>query len=349
MLTRFSQLPVSVVLKGGATAGKSFTVDAVLRYFPKRAYEHMSGMSPKAILYWDVDLRHRMLCVGEFAGLQSETGNPWFRQLLTEHRLRYIVTGEDSRGGRKAMEKVVEGPTGLLMTTTSMELHPEDESRMISIYVDEDPAQTAAILRAQALKAQGIEGMEPDVAPWHALHDWIAAGTRQVSAPFFEDLAQQVDPSNGRMRRDFPKLLELVKAHALLHAASREVDEEGRVIATLSDYEAVYDLVAMALAEGQQETLDPGVNEVVAAVSVTSQLPEGYGGVSQKTLVKHLEATGAPVNKSTVSRRTAKALRQGYLTATPTAPGQPQQLRIGNPRGKPSTVLPSPEVLRKPT
>jgi len=213
--------------------------------------------------------------------------------------------------------------------------------------VDDDPAQTAAILRAQALKAQGIAGMEPDVAPWHALHDWIAAGTRQVSAPFFEDLAQQVDPSNGRMRRDFPKLLELVKAHALLHAASREVDEEGRVIATLSDYEAVYDLVAMALAEGQQETLDPGVNEVVAAVSVTSQLPEGYGGVSQKTLVKHLEATGAPVNKSTVSRRTAKALRQGYLTATPTAPGQPQQLRIGNPRGKPSTVLPSPEVLRK--
>jgi len=50
-----------------------------------------------------------------------------------------------------------------------------------------------------------------------------------------------------------------------------------------------------------------------------------------------------------VSRRTAKALRQGYLTATPTAPGQPQQLRIGNPRGKPSTVLPPPEVLRKST
>jgi hypothetical protein len=105
----------------------------------------------------------------------------------------------------------------------------------------------------------------------------------------------------------------------------------------------------MVLSEGQQETLDPGVNEVVAAVSVTSMLPEGRGGVSQKTIVKHLEDKGTPVNKSTVSRRTAKALRQGYLVANPTAPGQPQQLRMGTPRGKLSAVLPPPEVLRKST
>jgi hypothetical protein len=290
-----------------------------------------------------------MLCVGEFAGLQSDSGNPWIRQLLTEKRLRYIVTGEDGRGGRKAMEKIIEGPTGLLMTTTSMGLHPEDESRMISVYVDDDPAQTAAILTAQALKAQGIPGMEPDIAPWHALHDWIAAGTRQVVGAFFADLARQVDPTNGRMKRDFPKLLEFVKAHALLHAASREVDAEGRVIATLEDYEAVHDLLAMVLAEGQQETLDPGVNEVVAAVSATSLLPVGRSGVSQQIIVQHLEEKGTPVNKSTVSRRTAKALKQGYLVANPTAPGQPQQLKIGTPRGKPSAVLPPPEVLRKPT
>jgi hypothetical protein len=349
ILTRFSDAPVSVVLKGEATAGKSFTLETILRYYPSCAYEHMSGMSPKAILYWDADLRHRMLCVGEFAGLQSDSGNPWIRQLLTEKRLRYIVTGEDGRGGRKAMEKIIEGPTGLLMTTTSMGLHPEDESRMISVYVDDDPAQTAAILTAQALKAQGIPGMEPDIAPWHALHDWIAAGTRQVVGAFFADLARQVDPSNGRMKRDFPKLLELVKAHALLHQASREVDAEGRVIATLEDYEAVHDLLAMVLAEGQQETLDPGVNEVVAAVSATSLLPVGRSGVSQQIIVQHLEEKGTPVNKSTVSRRTAKALKQGYLVANPTAPGQPQQLKIGTPRGKPSAVLPPPEVLRKPT
>lgn len=122
-----------------------------------------------------------------------------------------------------------------------------------------------------------------------------------------------------------------------------------RVIGALEDYEAVHNLTAMVLAEGQQETLDPGVNEVVAAVSVTSMLPEGRGGVSQKTIVKHLEDKGTPVNKSTVSRRTAKALRQGYLVANPTAPGQPQQLRMGTPRGKLSAVLPPPEVLRKST
>ena len=122
-----------------------------------------------------------------------------------------------------------------------------------------------------------------------------------------------------------------------------------RVIGALEDYEAVHNLMAMVLSEGQHESLDAGVNEVVAAVSVTSMPPEGRGGVSQKTIVKHLEDKGTPVNKSTVSRRTAKALRQGYLVANPTAPGQPQQLRMGTPRGKLSAVLPPPEVLRKST
>lgn len=349
MITRLSSSPVSVVIKGSATAGKSFTLDTVLRYTPKSAFEFLSGMSEKAIIYAKLDLRHKMLCIGEFAGLQNENGNAWLRQLLTEGHLRYLVTGEDAGQGREAREIITEGPTGLIMTTTAMQLHPEDESRLLSLHIDDSPEHTAAVLKAQAMKAQGMVGPQPNADPWLALHDWIAAGPTEVVAPFFVALAMKVDPSNGRMKRDFPKVLELVKAHALLHQASRDVDAQGRVIATLADYEAVHRLLALRLAESQADTLDEGVNEVVAAVSVLSSQPDYRQGVSLNAIVEQLGGNQQPprIHKSTVSRRAQKALRQGYLAAAERKPGTEHRFRVGTLRGKVRSVLPAPELVER--
>ena len=351
MITRLSTTPVSIVIKGSATAGKSFTLDTVLRYTPSDAYEFYSGMSEKAIIYSKRSLRHKMLCIGEYAGLQSDKGNQWIRQLLTEGRIRYSVTGEDNGDGRDAPEIIKEGPTGLIVTTTAMELYHEDETRVISLHIQDSAEQTAAVLRAQALKAQGIAGAEPNTAPWIALHEWIAAGNTQVEAPFFLDLAERVDPTKGRMRRDFPKVLEMVKAHALLHQANRQTNEAGAVIATLADYDAVYALLATPLAEGHTDKLEPGVNDIVAAVSVLSSHPEHHAGVPQNAIVAYLAGEGAvaQVDKSTVSRRVQKALALGYLAAPSAKPGSGQKLQIGHPRGTVRQVLPHPDTLRRTT
>ena len=39
-----------------------------------------------------------------------------------------------------------------------------------------------------------------------------------------------------RLRRDFSVVLSLIKAHAILHQATRERDADGRIVATLADY-----------------------------------------------------------------------------------------------------------------
>jgi hypothetical protein len=347
MNTRFSPEPMSAVLKGDATAGKSFTLNSVLKYFPSGAYESLSGMSEKALIYWDVDLRHKMLVIGEYAGLQSESGNAWLRQLLTEDKINYAVPIDEKGGGRATQKLAVEGPTGLLMTTTAAKLHPEDETRMLSLYLDDGPEHTAAVLRAQAMKAAGIERPQPDVTAWQALHRWIDAGPKAVVAPFFDDLAASTDPTNGRMKRDFPKVLQMVNAHALIHQATRERDPVGRIVATLADYAAVHDLMAGLLAEGQAETLDAGVNEVVAAVSVLSTAGPYRSGVPQTAIVEYLggDETPARINKSTVSRRVKKAVQQGYLTTEPSRPGAGSQLKVGRKRGQVRPILPTPSDL----
>ena len=142
-------------------------------------------MSEKAIIYSKRSLIHKMLCIGEYAGLQSDKGNQWIRQLLTDGRIRYSVTGEDNGEGRDAPDIIKEGPTGLIVTTTAMELYHEDETRVISLHIQDSAEQTAAVLRSQALKAQGIAGAEPNTAPWIAFHEWIPAGKPHVAAPLF--------------------------------------------------------------------------------------------------------------------------------------------------------------------
>lgn len=53
-----------------------------------------------------------------------------------------------------------------------------------------------------------------------------------------------------RLRRDFGALLNLVRAHALLHRASRGRDREGRIAAAVEDYARVRGLVADLVSEG---------------------------------------------------------------------------------------------------
>ena len=77
-----------------------------------------------------------------------------------------------------------------------------------------------------------------------------------------------------RLRRDFGSVLALIRAHAVLHQASRERDADGRIIATLDDYAVVRDLVADIIAEGVGATVSPAVRETVLAVGALACPPK---------------------------------------------------------------------------
>ena len=106
-----------------------------------------------------------------------------------------------------------------------------------------------------------------DLAPWRDLQRWLAGAEHRVTIPYARQLAQMVPPVAVRLRRDFGSLLALIRAHAVLHQASRERDDEGRIVATLDDYAVVRDLVADTMAEGVGATVSDTVRETVAAVA----------------------------------------------------------------------------------
>jgi hypothetical protein len=208
--------PVSVAVKGPPSGGKSFVVESVLKFFPPEAFYALTAMSDRALAYSNEPLKHRHLVIYEAAGMASDFATYLVRSLLSEGRLRY-ETVEKTKEGLVPRLIEREGPTGLIVTTTSLRLHPENETRMLSLTMTDTREQTAAVFEALAKENR----VEIDLIRWHALQTWLATGPNLVVIPFAGRLAKLVPPVAVRLRRDFKTVLMLVRAHALLHQASR--------------------------------------------------------------------------------------------------------------------------------
>ena len=233
---------------------------------------------------------------------------------------------------------MVEGPTGLLLTTTRLRLHPENETRMLSLEITDTPEQTRAILKAQAEEAQGKEIAAQDYSDWHTLQDEIENVGHTVVIPFAGALAEQMPAASAvRLRRDFPRLLQMIKAHALLHQASRPRDAANRIIATLADYEVVYDLMAGPMAV-EMETAVP--DEIRETVEATRRLSEGGRPPALPALARELG-----LDKSSVSRRVSQAVALGYLRNLEPRKGLPARLLPGENMPDETATLPRPETI----
>ncbi len=80
-----------------------------------------------------------------------------------------------------------------------MEIHPENQTRTLSLSVTDTREQTG-----QALLALAEEDIpSPGLTPWVALQEWVGAGARCVTIPFARVLAEKVPPVAVRLRRDF--------------------------------------------------------------------------------------------------------------------------------------------------
>jgi hypothetical protein len=333
LTSRFLSRPVSVAVKGPSSGGKSFTVESVLRFFPPEAVHCMTAVSDRALAYTEADLQHRFLVVYEAAGMLGEFASYLIRSLLSEGRLVYEVVEKTQNGFRpRRIEK--QGPTGLLVTTTAVRLHPENETRLLSLQVTDTPEQTRAILRAIA--ENRVATVDPE--PWLALQHWLSHAEHRVIIPYAPALAEQIPPVAVRLRRDFGQLLALIRAHAILHQATRERDGEGRILATLEDYAVVRTLVLDVIAEGIDATVAPIVRETVAAVQTL--LADGHPEASLRQIAHALG-----LDKSAAARRIAAAVQLGYLRNLEDRKGRPARLILGEPSPESVSVLPSVEVL----
>jgi|GEM_PF-5699341 len=171
--------PASAVVKGVSSGGKSFTVGRVIDLFPPEAIIERTGMSPKALAYTDEPLKHRTLVLYEVEGM-AEGAEYLLRSLLSEGKLAY-ETVESTPFGLQSKVILKEGPTNLIMTTTRPQIHPENETRVLSLSINDTAEQTRHVLRGIAA---GRFGGSPRRGPGRSSESYSQT-RRRPSVSFF--------------------------------------------------------------------------------------------------------------------------------------------------------------------
>jgi hypothetical protein len=264
------------------------------------------------------------------------------RELMSAGRLRYpVVQKIDGQMVTTTIEK--EGSVAFMVTTTRNKLNHENETRMLSLEVDDSEEQTRAVLQKVALvEGRNQRGKAVDLQPWHDFQRWLAAGECDAVVKFSLTLASMIPPRAVRLRRDFSQLLLAIKAHALLHRHHRKRDADGAIVATIGeDYATVRDLMSDLLAITADTACSEAVRETIAAVRTCQPLVEG--GASIRDVADKLK-----LDRSATWRRLRSAIDGGYVANLKQGKrGQPGEYRTtGELPPDPDEFLPSVEDLR---
>ena len=326
---------VSVVVKGPSSAGKNYLVKKVMVFFPDSAYWFFSGMSERTLFYTEEPLSHRHIVIAEAVGVGGDFQDYVIRTLLSEGFLEYEFVEKTPEGFRSRRLRK-EGPTGFVTTTTRDRLFWENETRYLSLTVEDSPRQTRRVFHAIA--EERVE--EPDLGRWRALQEWLEGSERRVAVPYARALAEKMADVAVRLRRDFSVVLSLVKAHAVLHQATRERDVEGRIVASIEDYAAVRALIADIVSEGVEATVPPILRETVEAVEALLREDEDVEWVTNRAVAEELE-----IDKAAASRRVRAAVNRGYLKNLEDKRGKPSRLVVGEPMPEDREILPTVEEL----
>lgn len=238
--------PLNLSVGGASSAGKNYLLQKGTAPIPPENKKFLSGMTAKTLMHAEEDeYKHKAVIIAEYEGVAK--ADFAIRTFQSEKQIQWDYV-ESGKNGIKKKNKIVNGPAAFLQATTRPVLHPENETRLLWIAPDESPEQTERIIRRQAEMA--VSGVEVDEqAIFNNWHDFFRSlETMQVAIPYAGKIGESFPVERIRTRRDFPKLLSLIRTSAHLHQKCRAV-EDGKIIASPDDY-----ILAKRLFENSYET-----------------------------------------------------------------------------------------------
>lgn len=243
--------PLNLTVSGESSAGKNYLLSSAIAFIPDEYKMEISGLTPKALMHAKEDeFEHKAVVIAEYEGVAK--ADYAIRTMQSEQVIEWHFV--DTGKGVNKKKNRVRGPVAFLQATTRPVLHPENETRLLFIGVDDSPEQTRAIVKRQAgAAAEGVAAASADdLNNWHeylrSLEPMI------VSIPYAPALADYFPSARVRARRDFPKLLGLIESSAFLHQQKRE-KRGGKLIASAEDYSIARRLFENCYAAGPDSVL----------------------------------------------------------------------------------------------
>jgi hypothetical protein len=323
--------PISAIVKGMSSVGKSEVIKRVVKALPKDMVTELQSVSDKALAYMGKDaLKHKVLVIYELGGIGRPGSDAleMVKQGMSEGCIRRQIAESTNKGVRPKLVEV-DGPMNVWTTTTRVKTDYELNNRVFELTPDDSREQTQQII--EGVFADDRPAV--DFGPVQALFTWIAGQDNRVVLPFGPALGRLLPSSSVRMRREAPRVRNLICAHAALHQASRERDEQGRIVATLEDYEAVRALVDEFVGVSSERGVKPQVRTTVIKAAEFIEGSE-HDGITVAELAEVLD-----VDNNAAWRRLRAAFQ--YIVEMDWKRKRKKQYELGEELPAEGSVLPS--------
>lgn len=277
LLTYTDSDQANIALKGDSSSGKTWIAQRIVELHPDDSKVIRAYSSPTSFFHtageWDADKKCRTINYERKLVLWQDMPTPDLLQRLRpvlahdKKETTYEWTDKTAKSGFKARKSIVRGFFTTIFCSADSIYNEQELTRMFFISPSDDPTKIreAVKLRAEyeadpeayTTKIQKHEGLTTLRKRIEAIK---RANIRNIKVPFACQIADEFLKERPhvipRHSRDYPRLMSLIKAHALLNFANRNLDENRDITATETDAEVGKQLYK-AICESNELGLDP--------------------------------------------------------------------------------------------
>ena len=279
---------INILMAGESSGGKTYNALEVAAYFEPlgdivrkiataspTAFFHEQGEWDKKLQVLRVNLRQKILI---FLDQPHYSLMERLRPLLShdQRELLYKITDKSKKGPMRTKNVVLEGFSTVILCGARLSLDEQERTRVLILSPETSAEKLQESLRLAVAKVGDRQAFREWVDS-HPLRRWLrdrveaihVSNVKHVIVENQEQIFERFINSHKRLaprhQRDLPRILSLIKAHALLNLWSREKRGYGTIVATQEDVDAgfgLYDLIAKPTELG----LSPQIYEVYETI-----------------------------------------------------------------------------------
>lgn len=327
--SRVLDRPLNVFVRGRSSSGKNWLVTRVLNLLPKSVVTEITSASEHAWSYSGSNFRHRIVYLQE-RNEAAGTMDP-IRLLISEGKIVRIVPKYE--GGKLVTKKrIARGPVAAISTTTKNRLQIDDETRHISIWVDESEEQTRKIVGSYVSDIRQLSREELET--WRMVNRILTKriGTKITFPKWFPKVAEELFVGDLRVRRYFPAFVEACRTVCLMRLFQRHrKHSDGHLEVDFADFA----ITALIFDQVFVESL---------------RLGAGVGEATRRLVEALVDETGKPVRAKDVARKLNISMDTAYRKLR--SAEQAEVIRLANKPGKNNRkkywALPAPRFVPDP-
>jgi len=300
LLVQTEQDQYNIAFIAESSAGKSYIPLELVNYFPKGEQKIYAGASPTSFFHevgeWDkerktiiVDLEGKILI---FMDQPHWMLLEKLRPLLSHDKktLIYKITDKREKAGLRTKTVEIIGYPSVLFCTAKPTLEDQERTRLWLLSPEVTQEKLLASIKLLTLKESDFEKFRKYVES-HPLRNWLISRITQIrtsgikniiileAEKLLERFLQRHSYLTPRDQRDYPRLLRLIKASALLNCFNRERKKPETIIAKDKDVEEGFSLYEK-LAKSNELGLSPETYRIYEEII----LPLAQGNSDQENM-----------------------------------------------------------------